>query len=152
MFANRGAFQRVSFADENTHTASLVGGGVNKFTVTNEKDVGRFLGLAFNNLSRDELTDKQLYCVGARISWQELFSEVEKRIGVKWTINTIDLDTAKKMMIPNANPNNPAESVLTFVQYTQFYESSHETHNDNDRVGFVPEINPVDAFLAKQYR
>lgn len=149
MFANRGAFLRVSFADENKHTASLVGGGLNKFTVTNEKDVGNFLGSAFSNLSRDQLTDQQLYCVGAKISWQELYSEVEKRTGVKWNINTIDLDEAKKRMIPNANPTNPVESVLTFVQYTQFYESSQETHNDNEKVGFVPEINPVDAFLAK---
>lgn len=149
MFANRGAFLRVSFADESKRSASLVGGGTNPFQVTNEKDIGHFLGCAFNTLSRDQLIDKQLYCVGARISWQELYSEVEKRTGEKWILKRIELETAKKMSTTNANPSNPAESIIAFVQYAQYMETLQELHNDNERVGFTPTINPVDAFMNK---
>lgn len=94
------------------------------------------------------MIDKQLYCVGARISWKELFSEIEKRTGKRWNLETVELEKAKKMMIPSENPNNPAESVLTFVQYAQYMESLQELHNDNERVVFISTVDPVDAFLS----
>lgn len=126
-------FPLLTSVDSEKKTATIVGPGDTKFTITSEKDVGRFVGDAFAKLPKKDLLNQTLGVSGRVATLNELLAG--------YNITHVDPKEALDQSRDVAGLG--VKSFFTWLLLIIHTGESLIKPDNNERVGFVAEDTAV---------